>query len=114
FNSTVATVRHEPVAVQSGGEVLAGAGDHDLRLFDLRAARALELSGRGRFGVELAHSRARGDGSRADGDHDFERLAARVQHRTAAQQTDLLYGRQKKFFGWPGAYTGFATFAETD
>ncbi|HEX7036499.1 MAG TPA: TonB-dependent receptor [Pseudomonadales bacterium] len=114
FNSTVATVRHEPVAVQSGGEVMAGAGDHDLRLFDLRAARALELSGGGRLGLELAHSRARGDGSRDGGDHDFERVAARVQHRAAAQQTDLLYGRQEKFFGWPGAYTGFATFAETD
>lgn len=114
FNSTVATVRRELVPVRSGGEVMAGAGDHDLRLFDVRAARAVELDRRGTLGVEVAHSSARGDGSRPNGDHDFERLTARLQHRTVAGQTDLVYGRQKKFFGWPGAYTGFATFAETD
>jgi len=41
------------------------------------------------------------------GDHDFTRVAGRVQLRSVAAQTDLFVGYQHKFFGWPNLYTPF-------
>ena len=34
--------------------------------------------------------------------------------RADASQSDLLLSYQDKFYGWPGAYTGFATLNEVD
>src|SRR5262249_5102371 len=55
--------------------------------------------------VELAGSES--DGSIPFGDHNFRRVAGRLQFRTAQSQTDFYAGNQEKFFGWPDLYTPF-------
>ena len=110
FNSTVATVGYGFAPLDPGFDAGAGAGTDSLRFLSARAA--------GRYsdelGAELAVAASSGDGSRDDGDHDFERYALRAQHSAGGGQTDLLLGYQDKFYGWPGAYTGFASLPETD
>ena len=61
--------------------------------------------------VELARSES--DGSVPFGDHDFRRVAARVQLAGEGSQTDFFAGWQEKFFGWPNLYTPFG-FNETE
>jgi hypothetical protein len=57
---------------------------------------------------------SRGDGTLPFGDHDFRRLSGQVQLAGQGSETNLLFGYHDKFYGWPGAYTGFATLPETD
>ncbi len=114
FNASVATVRYEPAPLRDGGELAVGAGSDDLRVLELRAGRDVLLSRGGSVGFAASYAASRSDGSRPNGDHEFDRFAARVQHRGEGRRTDVLYGYQDKFFGWPGAYTGFANLAETD
>lgn len=114
FNSTVATVRYEIAPVRPGGDVALGVGSNALRFLRLRAAETFELGGGENIAAAVSYAGSRSDGSRPNGDHEFHRLAAQLQHRGADHETHLLYGYQDKFYGWPGAYTGFATLAETD
>jgi hypothetical protein len=114
FNSSVATVRYGIAPVVSGGAVAFGVGSDDLLVRDGRVAHAIELERGGELGAAVSYADSRSDGSRPQGDHDFSRLAVQLQHRGDGSQTDLLLGDQNKFFGWPGAYTGFARLPETD
>jgi hypothetical protein len=50
----------------------------------------------------------------AFGDHEFARANIQLQHVSSDAQTDLIVSYQDKFFGWPGAYTGFASLPEID
>jgi vitamin B12 transporter len=110
FNSAIATVAYGLARVSSGGEVTAGAGSDGL---DRQAARFGHLSQNG-FGIALSASRSAGDGTLPYGDHEFARYNVQLQHVGERAQTDLILAYQDKFFGWPGAYTGFATLPETD
>lgn len=114
FNSNVATVSYAPATISGGGAVLIGGGSDSLRYGSLRISRgrpAGQLDGWS-TAFSLAHSQ--GDGSLPNGDHEFERYSAHLQHSDTNRQSDLLVGYQDKFYGWPGAYTGFASLAETD
>ena len=62
----------------------------------------------------MSAARSAGDGSVPDGDHEFERYNAQMQYADSRSQSDLLVAYQDKFYGWPGAYTGFAALPETD
>jgi hypothetical protein len=59
-------------------------------------------------------ARSEGDGSLPDGDHRFHRYNLHLQRTTTMSQSDVVVAYQDKFYGWPGAYTGFATLPETD
>ncbi|WP_405220904.1 TonB-dependent receptor domain-containing protein [Lentisalinibacter sediminis] len=110
FNSTVATVGYRFAPLDPGYDAGAGLGTDGLRFLSARAAvRAADD-----IGAEFAVATSSGDGSRDNGDHDFERYAFRAQRGIAGGQTDLLLAYQDKFYGWPGAYTGFASLPETD
>lgn len=114
FNASVATLQYRIRTASAGGSLTAGAGSHDLRFGVLRAGKTHQLT-RGRSlgaGVSLAGSR--GDGTVPFGDHDFKRYAAQVSLVDDDTETHFLAGHQDKFFGWPGAYTGFASLPETD
>lgn len=113
FNSNVATIAYAIPKVTGAGVLMLGAGGDALR------HQALRVAGTHRgAGAELAAAASvafsRGDGSIANGDHDFGRYNLLLQRATDAAQTDVLIAYQDKFYGWPGAFTGFASLPETD
>ena len=114
FNSAIATVNYRLTDLIDHGEIALGIGSDDLLLGRLRIGQVLRDSGESVTGIEFTYSGSQGDGSLPNGDYDFERFFARAQHRNADSQTDLVIAYQDKFYGWPGAYTGFSSLAETD
>ncbi len=114
FNSNVATIAYALPRVQQSGSVLLGAGSDNL---NYQSARFGLLSTRGvkpDLGLQLSASRSEGDGSIDNGDHEFKRFNAQFQRTDDDSQSDFILAYQDKFYGWPGAYTGFASLPETD
>lgn len=114
INASVATLRYDIAPVRSGGAVAFGTGTDDLRTLEARLAESVTVAGGGELAAMASFADSRSDGSRPQGDNDFNRIAAQLQYRGDGHQTDLLVGVQDKFYGWPGAYTGFASLPETD
>jgi len=114
FNSNVATVLFMPSSLRDGGSLLVGAGNDNLEFQTLHAGASTMADSGAVWGAAVSFGRSEGDGSVPFGDHDFERYSLQLQRRTDGRQSDLMLGYQDKFYGWPGAYTGFATLAETD
>jgi len=114
FNSNVATVAYVLPRIRKGGSILLGAGNDALNYQSARFSLLAEHGDSADLGLQLAASRSEGDGSIDNGDHKFERLNAQFQRATDDSQSDLVLAYQDKFYGWPGAYTGFATLPETD
>ena len=112
-NATLATIKYQLTPVVAGGLARVGAGSHGLNYQQLRASTEQPMS-KGVAGLGIALSRSEGDGTVADGDHHFERMNLRAQWRSDRSQTDAIFAYQDKFYGWPGAYTGFATLPEVD
>ena len=110
FNSAVATVAFGINPVTSGGNVDIGFGTDSL---NFQAARFGHVAENG-FGVALSASRSEGDGTLPFGDHEFSRYNAQLQFTRDGVQSDMIVSYQDKFYGWPGAYTGFASLPETD
>lgn len=108
-NSAVGTVSYAWTPIRTGGEVSLGAGNNDLNLQRLRGGVSLPVAGSPDWsvGLEADYSRSESDGSIDNGDHDYQRAAARIQLTGPHSQTDLFYGYQDKFFGWPNLYTPF-------
>ena len=114
FNSNVATVAYSLPRIERGGSVLVGAGSDNLNYQAVRFALVSEREGMAQLDLQVSVALSEGDGSVEFGDHDFERFNAQLQHTGSDSQTDLIVAYQDKFYGWPGAYTGFATLPETD
>lgn len=112
FNAGAGTVSYGLRRVQSGGVVGAAAGNFGYNRQSVYAAEARAV-GATTWAGDAEWARSESDGSVPGGDHDFSRVAARVQRQTATAQTDLLLGYQHKFFGWPNLYTPFG-FQETE
>jgi hypothetical protein len=110
FNSAVATVAYGIGTVRDGGEVTVGGGGDGLNFQALRFG----YKAPGDVGLAFSAARSEGDGTLPFGDHEFKRFNAQLQFDGENAQTDLLVAYQDKFFGWPGAYTGFATLPEVD
>lgn len=113
FNASIATVAYALPSIDSGGTVLAGVGGDNLRFESLRMS-GVRAGGSGDWSAALSLAGSEGDGTIQYGDHDFKRYGLHLQHRDAGGQSDVLLAYQDKFYGWPGAYTGFATLPETD
>ncbi|MDH5454861.1 MAG: TonB-dependent receptor [Gammaproteobacteria bacterium] len=114
FNSAIATVSYAYRPIERGGSVALGGGSDSLGFQSLRFAEVLHESRAGETTLALSAARSRGDGTVAFGDHEFARYNLQLQHRTTAAQSDLVIAYQDKFYGWPGAYTGFASLPEID
>ena len=114
FNSNVATIAYGIPRVSRGGSVLVGAGSDSLNFQGARWAIDGSREAGVDYGLQLSAARSEGDGTIENGDHDFQRFNAQLQHADNDSQTDFILAYQDKFYGWPGAYTGFATLAETD
>ncbi len=114
FNSAIATVSYAIGRLEDRGYVSLGAGSDDLNFQTLRFSRTTTNASGNDLGVAVSLSRSEGDGSVRFGDHEFMRANLQLQHAGVDSQTDLIVSYQDKFFGWPGAYTGFATLPEID
>lgn len=114
FNSNVATIAYDLPRLHTNGSALLGGGSDSLNFQSLRYATVGERGDDASLGLQISAAFSEGDGSVANGDHDFERYNVQVQHADNNSQADLVVAYQDKFFGWPGAYTGFATLPETD
>jgi len=114
FNSNVATVAYSLPRIEKGGSVLVGAGSDSLNYQAVRFALVSEREGIAQLDLQVSAALSEGDGSVEFGDHEFERFNAQLQHTGSDSQSDLILAYQDKFYGWPGAYTGFATLPETD
>ena len=108
-NSSVGTVSFGWKPIQKGGSVSIGAGNNNFNLQRVHGASTMLLESHPAWsaGIEGEYSRSESDGTIANGDHQFERASGRVQLASERSQTDLFYGFQQKFFGWPNLYTPF-------
>lgn len=114
FNASVATLDYSFQSIGNGGSVNAGFGSDHLRYASARVSSARKTdAGHGLAGT-LAIAGSAGDGTLPYGDHDFKRISGHLQRVTSSSESNLLFGYHDKFFGWPGAYTGFASLPETD
>jgi vitamin B12 transporter len=111
FNSTIGTIAYSVPAIREAGDLTIGAGSDALRHASFRTAMLRDDGG---LGARVTVASSRGDGSVLNGDHEFERYNLQLQRAGEASQTDVLFAYQDKFYGWPGAYTGFAALPETD
>jgi len=114
FNSAIATVSYGIKRVNGGGFVTLGAGSDSLNFQSLSFGNVTTNASGNDVGVGVSLARSEGDGSVVFGDHEFTRANVQLQHLTSDTQSDLIVSYQDKFFGWPGAYTGFASLPEID
>ncbi|TKB46940.1 TonB-dependent receptor plug domain-containing protein [Thalassotalea mangrovi] len=105
-NSSVGTVSYQWKPIQTGGGLSVGAGNNGFNIQRIYSAyRWPDDSKNGSWGAEVEYSRSQSDGTIENGDHQFERASARIQRIDSDSQTDLFFGYQEKFFGWPNMYT---------
>ncbi|MDJ0751206.1 MAG: hypothetical protein QNJ11_17095 [Woeseiaceae bacterium] len=110
FNSAIATVTYGIRRIESGGNANLGFGTDNLNFQAIRYGRAPEDG----IGFQVSAARSDGDGTVEFGDHEFTRVNAQLQWEGDGVQSDVIASYQDKFYGWPGAYTGFASLPETD
>ena len=108
-NSSVGTVSRYWTPIQTSGSVSIGAGNNNLNLQRIHSGVTLALDDftDWTIGFEGELSRSESDGTIENGDHDFQRASGRIQLVGPVSQTDLFFGVQEKFFGWPNMYTPF-------
>ena len=108
-NSSVGTVSRNWKAIITSGSVSLGAGNNNFNLQRVHSALSMALadSKDWTIGFEGEHSHSKSDGSIENADHNIQRTSARLQLVGPSSQTDLFFGDQKKFFGWPNMYTPF-------
>lgn len=108
-NSSVGTVNFAWRQIKTTGSVSIGAGNHDFNLHRVHSAISTSLGDVKDWiiGFEGEYSFSESDGTIEHGDHNFKRTSGRVQLVGPSSQTDLFFGAQDKFFGWPNMYTPF-------
>ncbi|MFQ3207084.1 MAG: vitamin B12 transporter [Glaciecola sp.] len=108
-NSSVGTVSRYWTPIQTSGSVSIGAGNNNLNLQRIHSGVTLALDDfqDWTIGFEGELSRSESDGTIENGDHHFQRASGRIQLVGPVSQTDLFFGVQEKFFGWPNMYTPF-------
>jgi hypothetical protein len=108
-NSSVGTVSRSWKAIKTSGSASLGAGTNNFNLQRIHSAVSVAVGETKDWslGFEGEYSRSESDGTIENGDHDFERVSGRIQLTGESSQTDLFFGTQQKFFGWPNMYTPF-------
>lgn len=109
MNSSVGSISFGFKPITTGGNVSVGTGTNDFNLQSIYAGISTDVDDakNWQLGFEGEYSHSQSDGSIENGDHDFNRASARIQLISSDSQTDVLYGSQEKFFGWPNMYTPF-------
>lgn len=108
-NSSVGTISRKWTPIKTSGSVSLGAGNNNFNLQRIHSGVTLALVDftDWTIGFEGELSRSESDGTIENGDHDFQRASGRIQLVGPSSQTDLFFGAQEKFFGWPNMYTPF-------
>lgn len=107
-NANVGAVAYGWRPIKTAGSASVGAGEYGLWRGELYqgVASSAELGGQKvAADVSVAHSES--DGAIPFGEHQFDRVAGRLQLAGKSSQTDFFAGYQAKFFGWPNLYTPF-------
>ena len=109
MNSSVGSISFGFKPIKTGGNASVGTGTNNFNLQSIYAGISTDVDDAKNWqvGFEGEYSHSQSDGSIENGDHDFNRASARIQLIGADSQTDVLYGSQEKFFGWPNMYTPF-------
>ncbi|MFT7007582.1 MAG: vitamin B12 transporter [Colwellia sp.] len=108
-NSSVGTVSRDWTPIKTSGSASLGAGNNNFNLQRVHSGVSMALADYTDWtiGFEGEYSRSESDGTIENGDHDFQRASGRIQLVGPSSQTDLFFGSQEKFFGWPNMYTPF-------
>jgi len=110
FNADVGTVAYDWRPIRARGELAAMAGQFDSYDGSFYQGVVSETRVAGRvLAADAEVARSTSDGSLQNGDHRYQRYDGRIQLAGAGSQTDLFYGYQAKFFGWPNLYTPFGS-----
>ena len=114
-NSSVGTISRDWKPIKTSGSASIGAGNNNFNLQRIHSGVSMALGDieDWTIGFEGEFSRSESDGTIDNGDHDFQRASGRIQLVGPSSQTDLFFGSQIKFFGWPNMYTPFG-FNETE
>lgn len=106
FNATAGAIATGFKRAETQQSSRFGLGDYRTNIQELTSDNADLLDtdlGQLSFGANFSHSSS--NGTRKDGDSEFFRYAARAQLSNGERnQTDLLFGYQKKDFRWPYLY----------
>ncbi|MDP2138414.1 MAG: TonB-dependent receptor, partial [Candidatus Didemnitutus sp.] len=113
FNAGVGTISYGWRPIELRGELSAAFGNHAYNRQSFYQGAVRKVGDGHILGADLEVARSESEGSVPFGDHDFDRIGARLQWRGPVGQTDLFAGYQAKFFGWPNLYTPFG-FNETE
>lgn len=108
-NSSVGTVSRHWKEIKTSGSASIGAGNNGFNLQRVHSAYSVPVSDTKDWtlGFEGEFSRSESDGTIENGDHDFQRASGRIQLVGKSSQTDVFFGDQEKFFGWPNMYTPY-------
>ncbi len=107
-NATSGSIAYGWRPIRMAGAASIGAGEFRLKRADLYQGFASAPGGNAtRFGADVAVAHSESDGAVPYGEHEFDRVNARLQLSGAAGQTDVFAGYQAKRFGWPNLYTPF-------
>ena len=110
FNADVGTVAYDWQAIRSRGESTATAGQYDSYDGSFYQGVVSDARVGGRvLAADAEVARSTSDGSVPYGDHRYQRYNVRLQLAGGDSQTDLFYGYQRKFLGWPNLYTPFGS-----
>ena len=115
WNANVGTVAYDWRPIRSAGNFTIAGGEYGTRRGEIYQGwvSGTQIFGRS-LAVDAAAAHSRSDGSLPFGEHEFTRYNVRTQLAGGRGQTDLFYGYQSKFFGWPNLYTPFARVFETE
>ena len=108
-NSSVGTVSFGWKPIKTAGSVSIGVGNNNFNLHRIHSGISMAVDDANDWiiGFEGEYSFSKSDGTIDNGDHDFKRTSGRVQLVGPSSQTDVFFGSQDKFFGWPNMYTPF-------
>ena len=107
FNSSVGSINYQWRTIHPNQELAFGVGEDGYWYASAYGAHVGEAEDGSTWGIDTEVSHSESDGPIENGDHDFDRLSIRFQRKQGATQTDLFFGYQDKFFGWPNMYTPF-------
>ena len=107
-NTTVGAVAMGWRPIRTVGAASVAFGQHQLNREDFYQGYGSDARVMGaKIAADFSVAHSESDGALAFGEHNFDRVAGRLQLTGAASQTDLFAGYQAKFFGWPNLYTPF-------